>query len=454
MFSRKKKTLESATPGDMGPPVLFKAAGGDRNENEANLIKVRQSPGIITAKELFFNVIEKQSRRILLDFTRQAVAGGFDVDGIMHRIAPMDPSTGDTMLAVLKTLANLNVRERRARQDGGFSVRLEKEQLDCTLTSQGTKTGERVLIKLEPKERLHKNLADLGMREKTVAHFKTLVGRPLEDEIPPPVKGLFILSAPANGGLSTIWRVGLEVTDRYMNSCVCIDSETPTEPEVENVKAVSFDPRKPEELKGIMTKLFREQHDMYLFPRMPNREILDVMCQQIVDEEIVVFIGVQANDSAEALLRIKSLNPNPENFSQAVTAVLNMRLVRRLCEHCKQSYRPNPALLQKLRVPPDRVSTLYREWQPPPPDEEPKRKKGEPEVCPNCNGVGYRGRLGLFDLLEVNDQIRKALVQQPQLELIRQLAQRAGSHTLQEEGILALVQGLTTIKELQRAMKS
>jgi type II secretory ATPase GspE/PulE/Tfp pilus assembly ATPase PilB-like protein len=100
------------------------------------------------------------------------------------------------------------------------------------------------------------------------------------------------------------------------------------------------------------------------------------------------------------------------------------------------------------------VSTLYREWQPPPPDEEPKRKKGEPEVCPNCNGVGYRGRLGLFDLLEVNDQIRKALVQQPQLELIRQLAQRAGSHTLQEEGILALVQGLTTIKELQRAMKS
>jgi len=438
----------------MGPPVLFKPAGGDRNENEANLIKVRQSPGIITAKELFFDVIEKQSRRILLDFTRQAVAGGFDIDGIMQRIAPMDRSTGDTMLAVLKTLANLNVRERRARQDGTFSVRLEKEQLNCTFTSQGTKTGERVLIKLEPKEQLHNNLEDLGMREKMIAHFKTLIGRPLGDEIPPPVKGLFILSAPANGGLSTIWRVGLEATDRYMNSCICIDSEIPTEAEVENVKTVSFDSRKPAELNGIMTKLFREQHDMYLFPRMPNREILDVMCQHIVDDEIVVFTGVHANDSAEALLRIKSLNPNPQNFSEAVTAVLNTRLVRRLCEHCKQSYRPNPALLQKLRVPADRVSTLYREWQPPPPGEEPKRKKGEPEACPNCNGVGFRGRLGLFELLEVNDQIRKALVQQPQLELIRQLGQKAGSHTLQEEGIVALVQGLTTIKELQRAMKS
>ena len=453
MFGRKKKTDDSATPGDMGPPVDFKPAGGDRNENEANLIKVRQSPGIVTAKELFFDVIEKRSRRILLDFSRQAVAGGFDVDGIMQRIAPMDRPTGDTMLAVLKTLANLNVRERRARQDGTFSVRLDKEQLNCSFTSQGTKTGERVLIKLEPKEQLLKSLDDLGMREKMIAHFKTLVGRPLGDEIPPPVKGLFILSAPANGGLSTIWRVGLEATDRYMNSCICVDSEIITEPAVENVKAVSFDPKKPEELNGIMTKLFREQHDIYLFPRMPNREILDVMCQQIVDEEIVVFVGVQANDSAEALLRIKSLNPNPENFSKAVTAVLNMRLIRRLCEHCKQSYRPNPALLQKLKIPADRVSTLYREWQPPPPGEEPKRKKGEPEVCPNCNGVGYRGRLGLFELIEVNDQIRKALVQQPQLELIRQLAQKAGSHTLQEEGIAALVEGVTTIQELQRAMK-
>ena len=453
MFGRKKKTQESMTPGDMGPPVAFKAAGGDRSENEANLIKVRQSPGIVTAKELFFDVIQKRSRRILLDFSRQAVAGGFDVDGVMQRIAPMDRQTGDTMLAVLKTLANLNVRERQARQDGSFSVRLEKEQLNCTFTSQGTKTGERILIKLEPKDQELKTLEDLGMREKMVTQFKTLVGRSLGDEIPPPVKGLFIVSAPATGGMSTIWRVALGTTDRYMNSCICVDSEIPTEPEVENVKAVSYDSNNPAELHQIMTKLFREQHDMYLFPRMPNREILDVLCQQILDEEIVVFVGVNANDSAEALLRLKSLNPNPENYSQVVTAALNMRLVRRLCEHCKQSYRPNPALLQKLRIPPDRVSTLYREWQPPPPGEEPKRQKGEPELCPECNGVGYLGRVGVFELLDVNDQIRKALVQQPQLELIRKLAQKAGMNTSQEEGIAALVQGITTVQELQRAMK-
>ncbi|MCP3690906.1 MAG: hypothetical protein GY917_01815, partial [Planctomycetaceae bacterium] len=189
------------------------------------------------------------------------------------------------------------------------------------------------------------------------------------------------------------------------------------------------------------------------FPRIPNRELLDRLCEQIIEDKYVVFTSVQAKDCAEALLRIKSLQPNPDNFSKAVLAVLNMRLVRRLCESCKQPYRPNPALLQKLKIPADRVSTLYREYQPPPPESEPKRKKGEPEVCPDCNGVGYRGRIGFFELLKIDDSIRQALVKQPRLDVIRQLSRKAGNRTLQEEGILAVVQGVTSLNELQRAMK-
>ena len=202
-----------------------------------------------------------------------------------------------------------------------------------------------------------------------------------------------------------------------------------------------------------MTKLFREQHDTFLVPRIPNREMLDLLCEQIIEDKYLVFTSVQAKDCAEALLRIESLQPIPEKFSQAVLAVLNMRLVRRLCESCKQAYRPNPALLQKLRIPADRVSTLYREYQPPPPESEPKRKKGEPEVCPDCNGVGYRGQMGFFELLKVEDSIRQALIKQPRLDVIRQLARKAGSRTLQEEGILAVVQGVTSLNELQRVMK-
>ena len=453
MAARKKKRDESLTPGDMGPPLIFVPEGGDRTENQANLVKVRQSMGIVSAKELFFSAIERRSQRIILEFSKQSVAGGFDVDGIMQRLPPMDRPTGDLMLAVLKTLANLDASDRRSRQVGTFALRLDKLQMDCSIMSQGTKTGERVLLKMEPKAQTLLSMEDLGMRDKMLEQFKILIGRPLGEELPPPSKGLIILSAPANGGLSTLWRVGLSTTDRYLRDFVCLDSVVATEGPVENVGNISFNVEQGDLPEEILKKQILKQPEVFLFPRMPNRETLDLVCSHILDEECLVFAGVQAKDCAEAVLRMRAFNPNAENFSQSMTAVLNVRLVRRLCERCKQAYRPNPAVLQKLRIPPDRVSTLYREYQPPPPGQEPKRRKGEPEFCPECGGAGYRGRVGIFELLKIDDGIREALVKQPQLDIIRQLTRKAGMRTLQEEGILAVVQGITSLNELQRALK-
>jgi len=154
------------------------------------------------------------------------------------------------------------------------------------------------------------------------------------------------------------------------------------------------------------------------------------------------------------------LKPPRGQFAEAATVVLNMRLVRKLCDNCKQPYPPNPQLLQKLGIPPGRVAVLYREYQPPPPGQEPepqkKRKKGQPEeptVCPRCTGAGYFGRTGLFEMLVVDDNIRKALVENPRLEVIRKLARQAGCRTIQEEGILMVAKGETSIPELQRILK-
>ena len=140
MAARKKKRNESLAPGDMGPPLIFVPEGGDRTENQANLVKARQSMGIVSAKELFFSAIERRSQRIILDFSKQSVAGGFDVDGIMQRLPPMDRPTGDLMLAVLKTLANLDASDRRSRQVGTFALRLDKIQMDLVFASNFTDT--------------------------------------------------------------------------------------------------------------------------------------------------------------------------------------------------------------------------------------------------------------------------------------------------------------------------
>ena len=151
------------------------------------------------------------------------------------------------------------------------------------------------------------------------------------------------------------------------------------------------------------------------------------------------------------MMRVLLLKAPAEPFAKAVTGVVNVRLVRRLCDKCKQPYEPPPQLLQRLGIPPGRVQALYREWQPPTGDDV---KKADLEPCQACNGIGYRGRIGIFEFLQVTDEVRKALVDSPNLDSLRQAARQGGARNLQEEGILLVAQGATSLNELQRVLKA
>jgi type II secretory ATPase GspE/PulE/Tfp pilus assembly ATPase PilB-like protein len=130
-------------------------------------------------------------------------------------------------------------------------------------------------------------------------------------------------------------------------------------------------------------------------------------------------------------------------FAPAIRAVVNQRLIRRLCEDCRQEYEPSPQLLKKLGIPEGRIDRLYR---PPDPAESDK-------PCETCNGIGYYGRTAIFELLTVDDKIRQALTQQPKLEVLRKISRQAGNRNLQQEGIVLVAQGITSVQELSRVLK-
>jgi type II secretory ATPase GspE/PulE/Tfp pilus assembly ATPase PilB-like protein len=128
--------------------------------------------------------------------------------------------------------------------------------------------------------------------------------------------------------------------------------------------------------------------------------------------------------------------------------------VRRLCDQCKQAYQPTPQLLQRLGLPADRVKTLYQPFIPPPPEQR-VDAKGNPieiEICKKCAGRGYYGRMGIYEVLKLNDTIRKAALQNPSPEAVRQIAKKEGHKSFQEEGLLAAVVGHTSLQELQRIL--
>jgi type II secretory ATPase GspE/PulE/Tfp pilus assembly ATPase PilB-like protein len=441
------------------PPIDINAVGSDPTVVKQREIESRQSEAIVPVKELMYDALVKRADKVMLDYTRDMVAGRYMIDGIWHNIEPRDRETGDAMLIVLKIVAGLKPQERRARQEGKFQIehQMTRAKFNCTMTTQGVKTGERVILECQPKKaKEFKLLDDIGMREQMQdrlrAHLRT-------------EGGIVLISAPPGGGFTTTWNVALKSTDRLLRDFVGIEDENHPETEVENIPIENFNAANGVTPDQMMKKLLLKQPDVLVLPDFCNGATVSEMAKLANDakEGKLVVAGVKAKDSVEALLRVLLLKAPVKEFAMAVKAVLNVRLVRVLNDTCKQAYQPPPQLLQKLGIPPSRVKVLYREWQPPPPDPEEEKQKKPPlppgacplceQVGPHCGGIGYRGRTGIFELLDVNDKIREALIKQPKLDVLRTVARASGHRTLQDEGILLVAKGTTSLNELQRALK-
>jgi len=272
--------------------------------------------------------------------------------------------------------------------------------------------------------------------------------------------GLILLSAMPSGGLTTLWKATMYSTDRLLRDFVCVEDVRQRSPSIENIEIHKFDSAAGETADKVLQKLALKQPDVYVLPELPDAETVRFLCREVNQENKLVIAAVRAKESVEALLRVLLLKAPAEDFAQAVKAVLNVRLVRKLAETCKQPYEPPPQLLQRLGLPPGRIKTLYKEWQPSPEDQQRSKRKLPPGACehcglvgPSCAGIGYLGRTGIFELLMVDDKLRQALLKQPKLEVLRQVARQSGHRTLQEEGVLLVAQGVTSLAELQRVLK-
>lgn len=420
---------------DKGAPVDLLALGADEDRtNQANLLTARQSPGYLFVKDLIVDMAERRADRAMLDYTQQSVVARYHIDGVWHNGEARDRESGDVMLAVMKTLANLNMTERRKKQTGKFGAKYKDHSYVCPIVSQGVTTGERVVIDLlGGYQRAFKTYDDLGMRHKLVEQWSELMSRD---------KGLLIIAGLPEGGVTTLTDVSLMETDRLMRDFFSIEELHHREREVENIEVVTYDETKGETPATILPKLIRRYPNVYVIRSLSDTEAAKLLLNEIRDDRLVIT-NVNAKDSAEALLRMLQLKVPQRDFAATVTAVMCTRLIRKLCDNCKVGYAPTPDLLKKLGIPAGKVEALYRT---PKPEEIDK-------PCPECANIGFKGRTAIFELLEVDDKIREILVKQPNLELLRKAARAAGTRSFQEEGVLLVAKGVTSLAEVQRVLK-
>lgn len=436
-----------------GPQVEFAAVGPLQMENQQAVVEARQSPGYVQLKYLLADAIKQRGEQIMLEFTSDDVAARYQIDGVWVNANPklhekashghLDRAAGDAMLHVLKRICHLKPQERRAKQEGKLRVDFDGSKYDTAFTSQGTQTGERAAVRFTLITKSVKSLDDLGMRDKQREQLNSIMG--------PGEHGLVVFAALPGDGLTATWSAALRGTDRLMRDFISIEDVHRREPDVENVDVAKIDLTKGEKPETALPNLIRKQPEVICIPELNSSEALTKLTAWIKAEEKLGIISMRSKDSADTIIRILSMKLPPDALADTLRGVVYTRLIRKLCEACRQAVQPSPELLQKLGIPAGRVTVLYQEKQPLKPGEQ--KKRGEPDICPACKGLGYKGRVALFEILMIDDKLKQALLKAPNLETIKKLARAGGNRSLQEEGILLVALGTTSIAELQRVLK-
>lgn len=424
-------SAERKRPEDMGPPITLVPQGGTPEENNAHLFEAQHSPGYVLVRELVADALERRAEQVALDFAAESMSIRYEIDGVWQNGQAVDRESGDAALYVLKTIASLKPEERRARQGGSFAVEQQKKTYQCQLLSQGTQTGERAMIRFV-REGVHfDKLVDLGMREKSIETARRMLSSP---------QGVIIFSAPRRGGLTALVDAALNSADRFTRNWVALEAAQRPEHAIENVTVHTYDVGAGQTPASIIIAVARKYPDVIVCRDLVDAASVEALCEQTEQNRLVIG-AVVARDCAEALLRVLMLKVRPATFAPVLVGAVNGRLIRKLCPDCREAYAPPPQLLEQLRIPPGKIEALYR------PPQNPE------EVCETCGGIGYQGRTGIYEVLEANDAIREALIKSPKLDVLRREARRAGTRSLQDEGLLLVLKGETSLQELTRVLK-
>ncbi len=429
-----KMSAERKAEYEKGAPVELLAMGAeDANADNANLLSARNSPGYLLLKDVIVDMVDRRSEKAMFDYTKTGVNVRYEIDGVWHAGEPRERDAGDVMLAVIKTLANLSVKDRRNKQAGQFGAKYQGKSFFCPVVTQGVSTGERVTITRLGEQQHFETYDDLGMREGIQEQWSNLMAAE---------QGMLILSTLPSGGLTTITNVSVESTDRLMRDFAAIEDVHHPEAEIQNLSVTTYDSAASETPATILPRLIRTYPNVYVCRDLVDVESANLLFNEVRDERLLITT-VRARTAAEVLLRILQMKVPAKEFAAIVTGVLYQRLVRTLCPDCKVGYTPPAEVWKKLGIPAGKIESLYR---PPKPEEIEK-------PCTACQGIGYRGRTGIFELLVVNGPMREILVKQPKIELLKKAARAARQRSLQEEGILLVAKGLTSLQELQRVLK-
>jgi general secretion pathway protein E len=377
-----------------------------------------QAPVVRYVNLLIREAYESGASDIHLESTRAGVLARFRIDGVLLPGVDPPPRLDRAVVSRVKLLANLDIAERRRPQDGRIRVRLKERELDLRISTVPTVFGESVVLRLLERGGGAIALDDLGLPATLLADVSQLAQRP---------HGMILVSGPTGSGKTTTLYAALGLRSAASEKIVTL--EEPVEYALEGVTQVPVQVQTGVTFASMLRSILRQDPDVIFVGEMRDTETAELAIQAALTGH-VVFSTLHTNDAVGAIPRLLDLGIPPFLVSATLRAVLAQRLVRRICNDCREEVPPSPEAVTLLGDPPPLLA----------------RGRG----CAACRGTGYRGRLGLFELLVITDDLRNALAVDPTHRRLEALARAQGMRPLREDGWSKVREGRTTIEEVLR----
>jgi general secretion pathway protein E/type IV pilus assembly protein PilB len=332
------------------------------------------------------------------------------------------------IISRLKIMAKLNIAEKRVPQDGRIKLRVKGREVDIRVSIIPMLHGEGVVMRILDKENLSFSLSEIGMPEDVYLRFQNLIRLP---------HGIILVTGPTGSGkTTTLYSALAEIHDEETK---IITTEDPIEYQLEGINQIQVHTKVGLTFAASLRSILRHDPDVVLVGEIRDLETAENATQASLTGHLV-FSTLHTNDSAGAFMRLADMGVEPFLVSSTVEGVMAQRLVRRLCPACRAVDTRSPADFPS-DFPIDRLRSLGA-------------KAYRPVGCPACRGNGYRGRLGIYELLVSNDEVRElASTRAPTME-IKRAAMRAGMATLRDDGWNKVLNGITSIDEVLRVTKA
>ncbi len=385
-----------------------------------------EAPVIRLVNHIISQALEVKASDIHFEPFRDLLKVRFRIDGVLHDIETVSKRLQPAITSRLKLMAKMNIAEMRLPQDGRIKVREGQREIDIRVSSLPTLFGESVVLRLLNREEVRLELETLGISADILGDFEKIISRPY---------GLILVTGPTGSGKTTTLYGAMNRINAPDKKIVTV--EDPVEYQLDGINQIQIRPKIGLSFASALRNILRQDPDVILVGEIRDAETAEIAIQSALTGHLV-FSTLHTNDAASAITRLQEMGVESYLLSSCLLAVMAQRLVRKICPHCGAAYDLPPGffeeVVQALGV--DSTQAPSEVW----------RGKG----CANCANTGFSGRTGIYELIQVDDEIRRLIVKGADSGSILSKARSLGMRTLRQDGLQKVLAGQTTFEEVMR----